>query len=115
MNLSKPIEWQPIKVGFLGFQGDQLLCIVEKLEDLPVEGWVPNILQDTFMTPEGAMACAAKILARIEKHDREHDEPTPAPMTKMAIPVLRGVLEYLEGSQPQIVEHTPAEAKPEAG
>ena len=84
MDLQKPIEWHELKSGArLAIQDNQLLCIVEKIEDLPVEGWCPNILQDTFTTPEGAMAAGEKILGSIERHARSHDEP-PTPGTEPA-------------------------------
>ncbi len=115
MDLQKPIEWQQIKVGWLGFQGDQLLCIVEKMEDLPVEGWVPNILQDTYVTPEGAMACAKRILARIQKHEDEHDAPRVNPFLPY-LPILKALVLSLEpGAKISlVVERSQPETQPKA-
>jgi len=99
---------------------------VEKIEDLPVEGWCPNILQDTFTTPEGAMAAGEKILGRIERHDRSHDEPPTPPLSATMLPLLKMLVAYLEATNPDplvlkigrsAVERTPsgeATAPPEA-
>ncbi len=101
MDPQKPIEWHKLNSGaMLGMQGDQLLCIVEKIEDLPVEGWCPNILQDTFTTPEGAMAEGEKILQRIERHDRSHDEPPTPPLSSTMLPLLKMLVTYLEATSP---------------
>ena len=105
MDTSKPIEWQQIKSGWLGYQGAQLLCIVEK-EDLPVEGYAPNILQDVFTTPEAAMAKGELILHRISNHEREHDQP-PKPswivtLIVTLLPLLKSMVQILEAGVPQL-------------
>lgn len=90
------MEWTQIKSGaWLGFDGDQLHCIVEKIEDLPVEGWQPNMLQDAYTTPEAAMKKAEVILQRIAAHEATHDRP-PTPPYAFLLPMLKALVTLLE-------------------
>ena len=109
------MEWQKIKNGaYLGFEGDQLLCIVDKYEDLPVEAWTPNILQDAFTTPEAAMKKGEVILGRIAKHEAMHDRPDEPPLTERLLPLLKAIVMMLEqNSSGNIVGLTPV-PQPEA-
>jgi hypothetical protein len=94
------MEWTQIKNGasWLGFEGDKLLCIVEKVEDLPVEGWTPNVLQDCYTTPEAAKKAGEVILDQIARHMRTHDEPPPSPFAQFQplLPVMKGIVMLLE-------------------
>jgi hypothetical protein len=95
------MEWTQIKSGaWLGFEGDELHCIVEKIEDLPVEGWCPNILQDTFTTPEAAMKRGEVILKRIADHNAMHDRPPSPSYAQIVLPILKTVVQALELTSP---------------
>lgn len=114
MQPDKPIEWQKIKQGFLGFRGDRLLCIVETVEDLPVEGWSPNYLRDVFMTPEAAMQWAEKEIVIGELHRAKDDAPPKPSITSMYLPLLKAAVQYIEATTAPTVERTGSEhaAKP---
>jgi len=95
------MEWTQIKSGaWLGFEGEELLCIVEKIEDLPVEGWCANILQDTFTTPEAAMKKGEVILQRIAKHEAMHDRAPSPSYAQIVLPILKTVVQALEVTSP---------------
>ena len=112
------MEWTQIKSGaWLGFEGEELLCIVEKIEDLPVEGWCPNILQDTFTTPEAAMKKGEVILQRIAKHEAMHDRAPDPPLTELMLPMLKAVVMMLEAKPSRVdvsIRRTESVAQPEA-
>lgn len=86
------IEWRKLKNGaWLGYSGSQLLCIVEKLEDFPVEAWTPHCLRDAFTNPEAAMQAGELLLRSIARDE----EPAP-PATDIYLPILKGIVAALE-------------------
>lgn len=116
---SEPIEWRKLTNGsWIGYSGSQLLCIVEKLEDFPVEAWTPNCLRDAFVNPEAAMQ-AGEILLRSIARDEELAASARPNLTDIYLPILKALVAALEkpllaGRDTPHEATQPTEAKPSA-
>jgi len=89
-----PIEWLKLKSGeMLAHRGEQLLCIVEKVQDLPVDGWTPNMLPETYSSVEAARAAADKIIGEWDEENR----PEPS-FAEKYLPILKGAVAILEAA-----------------
>jgi hypothetical protein len=90
------VEWTRLKNGsWLGCSGSQILCIVDKLEDFPVEGWTPQCFRDVFTTPEAAMV-AGELLLRSIRHQQEETTTPPISWVDIYLPILKSVVAALE-------------------
>lgn len=95
MEETKPIEWHTLKNGDkLATRGDELLCIVSKVEDLTVEGWSPNFLPECYSSPEAAIAYAEKERSAISRREIERNRPSQD-LASLAVPVLTAILHFL--------------------
>jgi hypothetical protein len=102
------IEWRKLKTGaWIGYCGSQVLCIVEKLEDFPVEAWTPHCLRDAFTNPEAAMHAGELLLRSIAR-----DQEPPPSSTDIYLPILKGIVAALE--EPLLVGRSQSEVSPDS-
>jgi len=60
------LEWHSYKGSYVGIQGTEVICVIERMDGLPCEAYGLTFMQDCFTSVEAAQEVAGKILARRE-------------------------------------------------
>jgi hypothetical protein len=90
MEETKPIEWHEIKGAQVGMKGDQVICIVERVEGLPFEAYGVNPMSAVYRTLDAAKSEAEA------GHTRFLEAQKGQPQSNFYLDILKQVVAALE-------------------
>jgi hypothetical protein len=104
------LEWHEIKGEWVGMFGNQIICMIGKMEDMPCEAWMINPMQGVYVTADSAKQGAQELFV---------DPKTPrksssAVLAETMVPVLESVLAGLKcAATPPVAAGSSSGERPE--
>ena len=86
------LEWHSYKGSYIGIQGTEVICVIDRMDGLPCEAFGLNLMRGCFTSVEAAQQVAAKMLL----HREENQAPKPNADKAFFCALLKSLLAVME-------------------